>query len=119
MDKRITTKLITAGALTALLAVGISSWINMLDLKWWLDAILSCFLSAGIGSFIFYIVCKEQKAPSNDKKSEMAKLSHELRSPLTSIKGYLFAIKDGIVDRDSANKRIRQNASNARKCDER
>ncbi len=106
MEKKITTKLITAGALTALLAVGISSWINMLDLKWWLDAILSCFLSAGIGALILYLVCKEQKTSSNNKKSEMAKLSHELRSPLTSIKGYLFAIKDGVVDRDSADKFI-------------
>ena len=104
MDKKTATKFITAGALTALVAVGVSSWVNMLGLKWWLDAVISCLLSAGAGALIFYLICKEYK--KSTPKSDLAKLSHELKSPLTSIKGYLFAIKDGVVEKESIDKFI-------------
>ena len=104
MDKKTATKFISAGALTALVAVGISSWVNILGLKWWLDAFISCILSAGAGALIFLLICRGLKQSS--PKSDIAKLSHELKSPLTSIKGYLFAIKDGVVEKESMDKFI-------------
>ncbi|WDV45672.1 HAMP domain-containing sensor histidine kinase [Clostridiaceae bacterium M8S5] len=52
----------------------------------------------------FNQMSKELKKVDKMRKDFISNLSHDLRSPLTSIKGYARALIDGTVDRDNQNK---------------